>query len=91
MTRSNSRYARLLKPSYIRYYKFDKLLETVGYQLYTVRQGDVIEDLSTLFLGDPTLYWILLTCNKVIDPFKDLEQGMVLKIPSRAIIDEVNK
>ena len=91
ITRDNSRYLRLLKPIYIRHYKFDRILEIVGYRNYTVRQGDLIEDLSSLFLGDPSLYWILLGCNKIIDPFASLEQGIVLIIPEKTIIQEVNK
>ena len=91
ITKENSRYAKLLQPFYTRYYNFDRILEQVGYRTYTIRQGDLIEDLSSLFLGEPSLYWILLAVNKIIDPFATLEQGMVIKIPEKTIIDEVNQ
>ncbi len=91
IVRENSRYSKLLQPFYIRYYDFDRILEQVGYRLYSVRQGDLIEDLSSFFLGEPSLYWILLSVNKIIDPFAVLEQGTVLKIPEKTIIDEVNQ
>lgn len=32
--------------------------------------------------GDPTLDWIILLYNNILDPFKELKSGNVIKIPA---------
>jgi hypothetical protein len=49
--------------------------------LYTWAQKDRIDLIANKFLGDPSLWWIIMDYNpEVVDPF-DISVGTILRIP----------
>ena len=63
------------------------LKDTTPYQLYTVRSGDTLDSISLKFYNAPTKYWIICSFNRIRNPFKQLEVGTTLKIPSISTIE----
>lgn len=52
------------------------------YTLYTVKQGDTLDNLALEFYNNPTLFWIICSFNHIRDPYLPLKVGEKLKIPS---------
>lgn len=53
---------------------------------HIVQAGDRIDLLAYRYLGDPTLWWIICDYNDIFFPF-DLEVGIVLRVPSLALLE----
>ncbi len=55
------------------------------YELYQIKSKDIgrIDVLAYDFYGDPTLQWVIMNFNNIIDPIFDLEIGDKIKIPSK--------
>jgi hypothetical protein len=91
MIETNNRYAKFRSPHQIRYYQFKKLLLKHGYRPYVYRQFDRVEDIARRALGDPSMYWVILACNAIEDPFATIIPGTILLLPAKSILEEVNK
>lgn len=57
------------------------LRDDTPYNSYRVEAGDTYDNLALRFYNNPTLYWAICSFNKVQDPFKDPEVGVILRIP----------
>ena len=56
------------------------------YTEYKVQRGDTFDNIALFYYNNPTYYWIICAFNNINDPFKVLQEGMTLKIPSLASI-----
>lgn len=57
------------------------LEDNTSYQNYKVKKGDTLDKIALEAWNNPTLYWVIADFNKIIDPFVDLPEGYVIKIP----------
>lgn len=48
---------------------------------YVVQQGDTPDIISLKFYNSPLYYWIILDFNNINDPYVELQEGTILKIP----------
>lgn len=55
---------------------------TTIYTSYTVRRGDTLDNLALKYYNNPTYFWIIASFNHIRNPYKPLEVGSVIKIPS---------
>lgn len=57
-------------PDILRRVKIQEVLNTqnVAFDLYDVRDGDTPEMLADRFYDDPTLHWVILHTNEILDP-----------------------
>jgi len=57
---------------------------------YTLRYHDIFRPdlLSNKLYGTPDLWWILFKYNNIDDVWNDLEEGMVIHVPSMADIED---
>ena len=53
--------------------------------------GDTWDNLSLLYYGNPTYYWVICSFNRVQDPFKELVVGEKIKIPTISVIKFLDK
>lgn len=60
--------------------------DTTPYTLHTVVRGETIDNLALKFYGNPTLFWILCSFNRITNPYKTLNEGEQIKIPSISTI-----
>lgn len=63
------------------------LKDTTVYTSYEVQRGDTFDSIALEFYNNPTLYWIICSFNRIQDPFTELVEGQVLKIPSISNIE----
>lgn len=63
------------------------LKNTTVYTSYEVQRGDTFDSIALEFYNNPTLYWIICSFNRIQDPFTELVEGQVLKIPSISNIE----
>lgn len=52
------------------------------YVIHKVVDGDTLDTLALYYYNNPTYFWIIADFNRIQDPYKDLEQGTLLKIPT---------
>ena len=52
------------------------------YTLYKVQKNDTYDSLALKFYNSPTFFWVICDFNKVRDPYQELKEGDMLKIPS---------
>lgn len=64
---------------------------SIGY--YRVQSSDLLDPaiISYKCYGDVGFWWIILLYNNIENPFTDLVEGMVLKIPNRLDIFSFQK
>lgn len=63
------------------------LKDTTVYTSYVVQRGDTFDSIALDFYNNPTLYWVICSFNRIQDPFIELDEGQVLKIPSLSNIE----
>ena len=77
-----------------------KYVYGTGYQLskdntyvsHKVVKGDSFDSLSLTYYNSPLYFWVIMDFNDMQDPFQELEEGTILKIPTITnIAFEVNK
>jgi len=54
--------------------------------LYTVDQKSVgrLDNIADAFLGDDNLWWLIAQYNAILDPFSEITEGRILRIPTKA-------
>lgn len=57
------------------------------YKIHTVIEGDSMDSLSLYYYNNPTYFWIIADFNRIQDPYKKLEVGSKLKIPTFSSIE----
>ena len=55
---------------------------TTIYTMHTVVAGDTFDTLALKYYNNPTLYWVICSFNHIADPYKKLNVGDMLKIPT---------
>jgi hypothetical protein len=61
-------------------------------QFYVLEAEDVGRPdlIAYKFYKTPSLYWVILWVNNIIDPFEDMYPGMLLRLPSTVRLTEYN-
>lgn len=54
---------------------------TTTTKLYTVREGDTIQNIAFRFYGDSGSWYKIADTNNLVQPFTDLVEGLVITIP----------
>lgn len=49
---------------------------------HVVKEDDTLDSLALYYYNNPTYFWVIADFNRIQDPYKDLEVGSVLKIPT---------
>lgn len=52
------------------------------YVNHYVKQDDTLDTIALYYYNNPTYYWVIADFNRIQDPYKKLEIGSVLKIPT---------
>lgn len=52
------------------------------YTSHVISKGDTLDSLSLKFYNTPTLFWIIADFNDIVDPYQELLEGKLVKIPS---------
>ena len=58
-----------------------QLKKDTNYISYRVQQGDTADSISLKFYNSPLYYWVVLSYNDINDPYVQLEEGKILRIP----------
>ena len=58
------------------------LKESTTYVLHKVKENDTLDSIALDNYSNSTFFWVIADYNKIRDPFKKLEIGTVLKIPT---------
>ena len=58
-------------------------LSNKDYSLWTIPQGyeSRADAIAFKFYGDPSLFWVILESNNILDPFEELNVGSKIRIP----------
>ena len=56
------------------------------YSNYEVKPKDTWTNLSYKFFNTYKLWWLLCKFNNIEDPFTELKQGMIIKIPEKEVV-----
>lgn len=59
-----------------------QLKKDVNFVSYVVKQGDTPDTISLYFYNSPLYYWCILAFNDINDPYTELPEGKVLRIPT---------
>lgn len=52
------------------------------YVAHTVVRNDTLDSLSLYYYGNPLQFWIIADFNNIQDPYEELKEGTLLKIPT---------
>lgn len=63
-----------------------QLNDKTTYLLYKVKQNDTLDTIALDIYSNSTYFWVIADFNRIRDPFKKLEVGTFLKIPTLANI-----
>ena len=96
--KSYRQYAKLSRYSPFPYYyhsidgkyiygKCAYLRDDTLYTSYKVQKNDTLDSLALHFYNNPTLYWIICSFNHIQDPYIELKEGEIIKIPSLSNIE----
>ena len=55
-------------------------------ELHTLREGETLQGIAAFRYGDSGLWYIIAEANNILNPFKELEPGMILLIPTNYVI-----
>ena len=58
-----------------------QLLATTAYVLHKVQSTDTYDSLALKYYNNPTLYWVILDYNRIIDAYSTPSVGEMLRIP----------
>ena len=56
--------------------------ENIPYVAHIVSEGDTLDTLALYYYNNPTYFWVIADFNNIQDPYRDLDIGSKLKIPS---------
>ena len=49
---------------------------------HKVKRFDTLDSLALYYYNNPTYFWVIADFNRIRDPYKELEEGTILKIPT---------
>ena len=58
------------------------LNNTTTFVAYKVKKGDTWDSIALYYYNNPTYYWIIMSYNRVQDPFEQPVVGSIIKIPT---------
>lgn len=50
--------------------------------LHTVKPGETLQEIAAFIYGDSGLWFIIAEANNILNPFKEVKDGMILLIPT---------
>ena len=56
--------------------------DTTAYTTHIVMHGDTLDNLSLYYYNDPTKWWMIADFNRIQDPYKKLDVGSRIKVPT---------
>lgn len=72
----------------IRFENIDTMLPKY-YSNYEVKPKDTWTNISFKFFNTYKLWWLICKFNNVEDPFQELQQGRIIKIPTNELIRKI--
>jgi nucleoid-associated protein YgaU len=66
------------------FYGITSHLDTEGtkFVAHKVVNGDTLDTLALYYYNNPTYFWVIADFNRIRDPYEELIEGEVLKIPT---------
>ena len=58
-----------------------------SYTLHEVKRTDTLDTLALQYYNNPTFFWVIADFNRIQDPYKKLEEGSKIKIPTLSSIE----
>lgn len=52
------------------------------YRNHKVKRGDTLDSLSLYYYNNPTYFWVIADFNRINDPYKELKEDSIIKIPT---------
>lgn len=49
---------------------------------HTVKEGETLQNIAFRYYGDSGKWYIIAEANKILNPFKELEMGNLIRIPT---------
>lgn len=59
-----------------------QLKKDTNFVSYKVKKGDTADSISLYFYGSPLYYWCILSFNDLNDPYAEIPEGKILRIPT---------
>lgn len=59
-----------------------QLKQTAAHTLHKVEVNETLDSIALKYYNNPTFFWIIADFNQIQDPYKELEVGTQLKIPT---------
>ena len=56
--------------------------EETTYVVHKVQHGDTLDTLSLYYYNSPLYFWVIADYNNILDPFEELKEGTMLRIPT---------
>ena len=56
--------------------------ESPNYFQHTVKDGETLQNIAFRYYGDSGKWYIIAEANKILNPFKELEMGTLIRIPT---------
>lgn len=66
------------------------LNKDIPYTLYKVLKNDTLDSIALYFYNNPTYFWVICDFNDIQDPYIELEEGQLLKIPSLSNVSYIS-
>lgn len=57
--------------------------------IYEIAEGDTWTNISYRYFGTIKLWWLICKFNNIKNPFKELETGKFLKIPTKELMESI--
>lgn len=67
-----------------------QLLKSSTFVLHEVAIGETLDSIALDNYSNSTFFWVIADFNNIIDPYKSLEVGSILKLPTLASISFEN-
>ena len=61
--------------------------DNIKFVNHTVKEHDTLDNIALYYYNNPTYYWVIADFNHIQDPFKKLELGSILRIPTFSNIE----
>lgn len=73
-------YYHLIDNKYV-YGTTKNIKKDIPYTSHVVKKNDTLDSLSLYYYNNPTYFWMIANFNDIQDPFCDLNEGDILRIP----------
>ena len=58
------------------------MLRDAPYVSHKLNAADTLDSLALKYYNNPTYFWVIADFNKIQDPYEELNEGDILKIPT---------